>query len=476
MADDALKDILARLERERREADERYNNALTRLDQAIGKTPGLPAAPPAHDDSQLHVVNAAWNILPSGPPDMGGSSVSVKARLRAFVWRLVGPPIEQQQRFNAAVVDHLNRSAEAARETPRAVATMLDAMRAQFAALAEFQTQLILYLQTITWYVDSRDREVGGHALVLNAGLAAVTDGWMKRWESLAAREARYVSRHSSLAAAYNETRELAALAQQSALTLKREVERLIERGLAAPAPGGDGIRPDLESFKYVGFEDRFRGSREDITARLADYLPHFAGASDVLELGCGRGEFLELLRSHGVTARGLDLNHEMVEICRAKGFEVAEADALGHLQTLPDTSLGGLFAAQVIEHLDPTYLLRLVETAFHKLRPGATMILETINPGCWVAFFESYLRDFTHVRPVHPDTLAYLMRAHGFHHVAIEFRSPVAAIDRLQLVPPPAADASPEILAITDALNENAARLNNRLFGFQDYAAVGRR
>jgi len=475
VAEDSLKDILARLDRERREADERYNEALTRLDRAITAVPELPAAPPAHDESQLHAVNAAWNILPSGPPATGGSA-SLKARLRGFIWRMVGPPIEQQQRFNAAVVDHLNRSANAARETPRAVAATLGALREQFSAVAQFQTQLILYLQTITLYVDSRDREVGGHAQVLNAGLSAVTDGWLKRWESLAAREARYLSRHGSLAAAYNETRELAALAQQSALTLKREVERLIERGLAAPAQGSDGIRPDLESFKYVGFEDRFRGSREDITARLADYLPHFAGASDVLELGCGRGEFLELLRSHGVTARGLDLNHEMVEICRAKGFEVAEADALGYLQNLPDASLGGLFAAQVIEHLDPAYLLKLVETAFHKLRPGATMILETINPGCWVAFFESYIRDFTHVRPVHPDTLAYLMRAHGFHHVAIEYRSPVADVDRLQLVPAPPADASPEMLALTDTLNENAARLNNRLFGFQDYAAVGRR
>ena len=134
--------------------------------------------------------------------------------------------------------------------------------------------------------------------------------------------------------------------------------------------------------------------------------MPRFAGATDVLDVGCGRGEFLELLRAAGITARGLDLNHEMVEASRARGLEVAEGDALSYVERLPDDSLGGLFAAQVVEHLEPVYLAKLLEAASHKIRPGGTIVLETINPACWVAFFESYLRDLTHVRPLHPETL----------------------------------------------------------------------
>ena len=169
-------------------------------------------------------------------------------------------------------------------------------------------------------------------------------------------------------------------------------------------------------AYKYVGFEDRFRGSREAIRARLESYLPFFVGATDVLDVGCGRGEFLELLAGAGVRARGLDLNHEMAELCRARGLEVAEADAVGYLTTLPDASLGGIFAAQVVEHLQPAYLLRFLELAFHKVRPGGRVVLETLNPACWVAFFDSYIRDITHVWPLHPETLKYLVTRQRIH------------------------------------------------------------
>ena len=148
------------------------------------------------------------------------------------------------------------------------------------------------------------------------------------------------------------------------------------------------------------------------------DYLPYFQGASDVLDVGCGRGEFLELLQQAGVPARGLDINHEMVEVCRARGLEVHEGDALTYLSTLPDESLGGLIAAQVVEHLEPIYLMRMLEIAFLKLRPGSRIVLETINPSCWFAFFESYIRDLTHKKAIHPETLRSLLTANGFQPV----------------------------------------------------------
>src|SRR5262249_29442835 len=156
-----------------------------------------------------------------------------------------------------------------------------------------------------------------------------------------------------------------------------------------------------------------------------------------------------------GIDGRGLDVNHEMVEACRARGLDVAEGDALSYLTSLPDASLGGLFAAQVVEHLEPDYLMRLLETARHKIRPGGAIVLETINAACWTAFFESYLRDLTHVRALHPDTLQYLLRASGFNAVTVTYSSPVAEWDKLRATPPPA-DAAPGVADLVEAFNEN--------------------
>ena len=472
MTAERLEATLARLERERVEADRAYNDALTALDRALATLPDLPASPPPADDARRAELNGAWNILPSGPPRIDRS---LKGRLAGLVWRLTGPVLEAQQRFNSILVDHLNRNAAGEAAAREAVGALAGAMRHHLDQQQQFQARLIQFLQTVTLYVDTKDRAVGGQVKTVNAGLSAMADDWLRRSESLAAREARLAARLAALA----DVQATASLAQQTALSLKREVERLLERGPAPEAPAS-GTAPaaaaDLDAFKYLGFEDQFRGSREAIRERLADYVPLFKDAGDVVDLGCGRGEFLDLLREGGVGARGVDLNHEMAETSRARGFDVAEQDALGFLQDQPDASIGGLFAAQVVEHLEPGYLMQLIETAFHKLRPGGLLVLETINVACWLAFFESYIRDLTHVRPIHPETLQYLLRASGFRDVRIDFRPPEAEADRLEAVSPLPADAPAGLPAVADAVNANVARLNARLFTHLDYAAIGRK
>jgi O-antigen chain-terminating methyltransferase len=134
---------------------------------------------------------------------------------------------------------------------------------------------------------------------------------------------------------------------------------------------------------------------------------------------------------------------------------------------------LAGLFAAQVVEHLQPAYLLRFLELAFHKTAPGGTILLETLNPACWVAFFDSYIRDITHVWPLHPETLHYLVLASGFSAATIEYRSPVPEEQKLQPVPPAFAAALP---GVADTFNENVAKLNAKLFTYLDYAVVGKK
>jgi O-antigen chain-terminating methyltransferase len=164
-----------------------------------------------------------------------------------------------------------------------------------------------------------------------------------------------------------------------------------------------------------------------------------------------------------------------MAEGCRARGLDVTEADAVGYLAGLPDASLGGVFAAQVVEHLEPQYLLQFLELAGHKLRPGGRLVLETRNPACWVAFFESYIRDITHVWPLHPETLEYLVLASGFSSVAIEFRSPVPEQDRLQPVAVPAG-VDVVLGEVAEAFNGNVEKLNSRIFTYLDYAVVASR
>ena len=482
MADESLADLLDRLQRERDEADRRYNDALTALDRAqpSGLGDALPVSPTPYDDSQLPGLNQQWQVAGEPPAGLG---TSIKGRLRRFVWNLVGPVFGAQQRFNATLVDHLNRNVTAHHEAHLASAAAVEALTRQASALAAFHSHLIQYLQSVTPYVDTRDRSVGGQARVVGAGLSAVTDTALKRWESVQARDQRFLDR----VAALDDVRTTATLAQQTALSLKRDVERLAARGAtgadadgtsaagAAPLPAPMAGSSDASAFKYVGFEDQFRGSQDEIRRRLTDYVERFSGRSDIIDIGCGRGEFLALLAEHGIAARGVDLNAAMVETARERGLDVRQGDALAYLETLDDDSVGGVFGAQVAEHLDPSYLDRLVDVARRKLRAGGLLVLETINPACWAAFFDSYLRDLTHVRALHPETLQFVLRANGFHSVDVEFRSPVPQHARLETVPVP--ETTPgDIGDLLRAFNDNVEKLNARMFTHQDYAVTGRK
>ncbi len=307
--------------------------------------------------------------------------------------------------------------------------------------------------------------------------------------EALAARERRVESEMARMRAAHEELRTAMGVIRQANHDLAREIERLghaavLPRQPAEPAAGPGApatTAPEHQPaaapsalvalrHKYVGFEDQFRGTPETIRARLAPYADLFAGASHVLDIGCGRGEFLALLAERGVSAHGIDVNDSMVEVCRQKGLSASREDALEHLRAQPPASVGGLLAAQVVEHVDPAYLTDLLDAAWTALRPGAVIVLETINPACWFAFFESYIRDITHVRPLHPDTLKYLLLASGFEDVEIRFRSPYPEHDKLQKLPGEGLDDS------ADVFNANVEKVNRLLFTYLDYAAIARR
>jgi 2-polyprenyl-3-methyl-5-hydroxy-6-metoxy-1,4-benzoquinol methylase len=191
------------------------------------------------------------------------------------------------------------------------------------------------------------------------------------------------------------------------------QLERF-DAGLGGEVVGFRGDGDDRGARVYVGFEDYFRGSEELIRDRQLAYLPVLSARGRVLDVGCGRGEFLDLMRDAGVEATGIDLDGAMVEHCLSKGLAVVQADAVAFLQGLPSGSLEAVFAAQVIEHLSYADLLGFLRLACEKLAPSGILIVETVNPHCPQAL-KNFWIDPTHRNPLFPETVMALCRLTGF-------------------------------------------------------------
>ena len=251
---------------------------------------------------------------------------------------------------------------------------------------------------------------------------------------------------------------------------LEERVYRLERRPVAtpasaqAPAPAAEVSPPP---FDYFSLEMRIRGTRADVRERQQIYVDAFKDAAPVLDVGAGRGEFLELLGEAGVESRGIELDEELVEYGRSQGLAVDRADAVSHLEGLADDSLGGIFAAQLVEHLPPATLVRFLTLAAAKLRPDGLLVAETINPLSLVAL-KHYFADPTHAQPLVPQTLEVLARQAGFRRSELRFLNEPAAGERLRAVDLPAGS---EFDAARAALSRNVELLNTVVFGPQDYA-----
>jgi SAM-dependent methyltransferase len=292
----------------------------------------------------------------------------------------------------------------------------------------------------------------------------------LMRWyvEPLAADQRVFNDSVLKLIDALSEQADVNARAREEAQRLLRELEerlvRLERRGgvganAAAPAvtvaaqPAAAAL-PD-----YFAFESRMRGSVDAIRERQRHYVADFKEAAPVLDIGCGRGEFLSLLRDAGVAASGIDADADMVAYARGEGLDVTQADIVQHLEAAEDESLGGIFMAQVVEHLPPAVLVRSLELAVAKLRPGGLLVAETINPLSPLAL-RHYFADLTHAQPLVPETLELLARQAGFASADIRFLNEPA--ERL-------AEPDDPVIAA------NVRRLNAVLFAPLDYALLAR-
>jgi 2-polyprenyl-3-methyl-5-hydroxy-6-metoxy-1,4-benzoquinol methylase len=237
---------------------------------------------------------------------------------------------------------------------------------------------------------------------------------------------------------------------EQRADELLKQMERL-------------GVASDETVIDYAAFEDRLRGSSDDLKGRQKHYLRFFPnpnGTGRVIDIGCGRGEMLEILIEAGYEAFGIDLNEDMIDVCRAKGLPVSKADAISFLQQVESKSLRGIFCAQVVEHLLTSELERFLVLAREKLLEGGVLVIETINPRSLFALGNHFFADNSHVKPVHPETLRFMCEQVGFKSVELVQESEHPIMKDVAHLP-------------DDDVATLVRLLADSVFGYQDYAIV---
>lgn len=207
----------------------------------------------------------------------------------------------------------------------------------------------------------------------------------------------------------------------------------------------------------YAALEDRFRGSREEITERFKEYLPYVKDNVPVIDLGCGRGEWLEVLHYSGIEARGVDSNSLQVEQCRRRGFDATEGDFLLYLKNLSAESAGAITGFHIIEHLSFNALVALLNEVMRVLRPGGIVIFETPNPENVVVGSHYFYLDPTHRHPLPRELMEFVFKHQGLGDIEV-----------LNLHPWDSGRVAGE--------GPLAERFNGYFYGPMDYAIIGRK
>lgn len=241
----------------------------------------------------------------------------------------------------------------------------------------------------------------------------------------------------------------------------------LAELEAADPVP----LMRAREEYGYLELEHYHRGTREEVLERFTPHLRYLEGRQRVLDLGCGRGEVLELLREKGIGALGLDNNEQMVAVCRDKGLEAVQADLFDYLEEAEPATFDGVISLHVIEHLPIDSLDRLARLAWRALAPGGVVLLETPNPLSVVVAARNFWIDPTHRRPVHPESLKLLLELAGFEEVERLDLHPFTDTERLPEID--VAELPEEQRVLADRINELRDQLDGLLYGAQDYAMV---
>jgi SAM-dependent methyltransferase len=426
MQDPGIQELKARLEEE----EEIYGELLAELDR-LASNP-TPYERDAELSPLLTRLNETWQSESGPAAQPRGPGGIIRRLARKVIEPEIAPlreALSRQQSFNSHIVQFMNRYMEVVHE--------------RAARMSELTSTLVRFAQRIDRLADAKDKL---YSTLGSTRADLLLEAMDKRLETTALGLNRVRDRIEGVVSSLD-------LARTELASLKRGPKTTPS---IPPAP--------FEDEEYVAFENRYRGSSENLRERLSAYVPFFEGMSPVVDLGCGRGEFLELLRDAGIEARGVDNNTEMLALGRERGLDVDEADLFSYLRELPEGSQGGIFAAQVIEHLPPRHLRNMLASCHRGLRKGGRLVVETVNPKSLTALLDFY-KDLTHQKPILPETLDFILRACGFREVELVFSSAVPERAKLLSVVSDDGDA--------ETLNENFRKLNAILYGELDYAAI---
>ena len=388
-------------------------------------------------------------------PRRGGPLNGLAQSIKKMVARALDWHVREQVEFNRHVMACVEATLEALNETKRVLAAVAP-------AAAEMNDARSHWVQ---W------RTEWEHKLFINETqfLRSVADlqGAFQHRASLMEANFRDIARsqHADyLGALERSTVELQKKFWDEVAKARREYERIIHEELrivrqragqaAKVVPVAAAESTHELSFDYGRFAERFRGTEDYVKKNIQVYLDRFQGRGPVLDIGCGRGEFLEMMRAAGVEARGIDLSEEAVERCRQKGLQVDKADLFQYLNDLPDGSLGGIFCAQMIEHLAPASLPEMIRLASGKLSRDGLLALETPNPECLAIFASHFYLDPTHTRPVPHPLVAFYMEECGLGQIEVQRLSP-------------ALESMPALAGLPEDFRE-------AFFGGLDYAIFG--
>ncbi len=401
--------------------------------------------------------------------DTRNSPVMGKGRsVKRFIRRMVNAAVPEQAEFNIGASDALH-----------AARGRLDRFDLRIAALEANSTETWSEVHNLNSRAFDRaplQAAIASHDVLLEE-LAAALDGLHDRLNSISheiascrtetdAFSARSDSTQAKLASLDN-----AAAAAADSLGVLRSDIGLTRAHLdivLAASRSGDPAEPEATTRRvgdhrrselYSRFENRFRGTREQISAGLQVYdddIARLAEKGPILDIGSGRGEWLDHLQSKGLEAYGVDTNTSFVDECVGRGLDVRLEDALEHLSTIPEGSLGAVTGFHLVEHLPIDVLVELVDRCMIALAPGGRILFETPNPTNLRVGAAGFYLDPTHVRPLHPDLLQFLATDRGFVDAEIRFVRPAR--------PPSAND------------DATAREIEWSLFGPQDYAILATR
>ncbi|HYW43827.1 MAG TPA: class I SAM-dependent methyltransferase [Bryobacteraceae bacterium] len=425
-------------------------------------------------DSAMGKVAAIGTVNPRP----GGPVNSVVQAWKRFVARTLDWHVREQVEFNRKMLACVDAAIEALNDANRAFSEVGNQLAARLAAQAKLGQEFEELKDIRNHWADWRfewEHKLQQNEIQFLRAVADLQGAFQHRATLMDAnyRDSLHAQHTEFTAALEGNALEIQKRMWAELERVRVEYERLIHSELriirqraatsvAAPplsreAGAGAAPPPSAASpFDYGRFAERFRGSEEYVKAGQQIYLPYFAGCRSVLDIGCGRGEFLELMRGASVPARGIDLSEESVALCRHKGLEAETADLFQYLADQPEGAFDGIFCAQVVEHLPPERLPEMIKLCAGRLSRHGVIAIETPDPECLAIFATHFYLDPTHSRPVPHSLLVFYLEEFGIGTIEVKKLSPAGqSMPSLALLPEGFRDA---------------------FFGALDYAALGRK